>query len=447
MKNGLSKFQLILLVIFGGCAVAGVLIFAFAVGGNTGNGVGPVAIWGTLDATTFNAVVRQASENTAGLSQVSYEQHDPDSYQNDITQALASGRGPDLFILTQDEAVKDAGEIASIGFASFSQDKFNTTFVDSAQPFVSQNLQAILAVPFLADPLVLYWNKDLLGGAGYAKAPGYWDETIGMASYITGGSDAVNRNAVTRRDDNNAIKKSALSFGEFQNVQNAKDILATLIMQAGGGITALDQSGHLVPALSTRTGETGQASESALRFYTGFADPSKDDYSWNRALQNSRAAFAAGDLGLYVGYASEEQLIRKMNPNLNFDIAPLPQIRGSASVLDYAHVYAFATSRASRSPQSAITAAYLLASADVSRAFSTVLGIPSARRDVLAAPSQGDNDVFTRMAIISKSWIDPDPDKTNDVFKNMIENTTSGQSSDSEAVSRADQELAHILGL
>ena len=446
MKS-LSKFQVILLIVFGALAVSGVLIFAFAVGGNSSNSIGPVRIWGTLDATAVNAVITQASETTAGLSQVTYEQHDPAMYESDLTNAIASGQGPDLFILRQDYTVKDAGKIIAIPFTSGTSQQFEAAFIEAANPFVSQNLGAILAVPLLDDPLVMYWNRDLLATAGYAKPPSYWDETIQMSTYVNDGSATVNNNSVTMRDQANTIKKSSIAFGEYQNVDNAKDILATLIIQAGGTITSLDNSNHLVPSLSSNTGNTSQAAESALRFYTGFADPSKNDYSWNRSLTDSRAAFAAGDLGIYIGYASEEPLIRRMNPNLNFAPAPIPQIRGSARALTYAHVYGFAVARGARSSNSAIVVAQLLASTALSQAFSVAIGIPSARRDVLSQTTTGDNDVFNRAAIISRAWIDPDPDKTNTAFQGMIENTTSGAASVSEAVQRADQEIARVLGL
>ena len=181
--------------------------------------------------------------------------------------------------------------------------------------------------------------------------------------------------------------------------------------------------------------------------YTEFADPSKVDYSWNRSLPNSQQAFASGELALYVGYASEEPTIAALNPNLNFAAAPLPQVRGAARTLDTAHVYAFAVARTSVNPSGAITAAYMLASAANSQAFSTALGIPSARRDVLSQPAQGDQDLFNKMAITSHSWVDPDPVATAALFQSMIEDTTSGAVLLTDAVQRADQQMGHILGL
>jgi hypothetical protein len=97
MKGGLSMFQIILLCVFSALAVAGVLIFSLAIGGNNSNTVGPIRIWGTLDEGAFSTVIRQAAETTGDLSQVSYVQKDPTTYETDITNALAAWRGAGSF--------------------------------------------------------------------------------------------------------------------------------------------------------------------------------------------------------------------------------------------------------------------------------------------------------------------------------------------------------------
>ena len=55
--------------------------------------------------------------------------------------------------------------------------------------------------------------------------------------------------------------------------------------------------------------------------------------------------------------------------------------------------------------------------------------------------------LFKKQAIASGSWTDPDPAKTDDVFRGMIENVTTGTMRLSEAVARAHQEIGHILEL
>lgn len=426
-------FQVTLLAVFGALAIAGILIFALAVGGNTGSTIGPIKIWGTLDQAAFSAVIHQAAENDPNLSQVSYEQKDPATYDEDLINALASGTGPDLFLLRQDYAVKDASKVAEIPFSSLSATLFQNTFIEASAPFLGIN--GVLGIPVVADPLVLYWNKDLLASSGFSQPPKYWDELYAIAQKVSKKNDAGN------------IVKSAIALGEYHNIPGAKDVLATLTMQAGGPITARDSTQRLTPALVPRTTGGTPAAESALRFYTEFADPSKDDYSWNRSMPDALKAFAAGDVGLYVGYASEKAVIARTNPNLNFAVAALPQIRSSATALSTARVYALVASKAGGNPSGAIQVAYLLGASDIAQQLSIALGMPSARRDVVGKPAQGEGDLFNKQAIIAKTWLDPDPQGTGEIFRGMIESVTSGSQLVAQAVQRADQQLGHLLGI
>ncbi len=395
----------------------------------------------------FGTVIRQASEKNGELSQVSYEQKDPTTYERELVDALASGTGPDIFLLRQDYALKNAGKAAPIPFSALSKSQFENTFIEAATPFLSQS--GIIGIPIFADPLILYWNKDMLASGGFAQPPKFWDELYNMSQKISTKNDA------------GSIVKATIAFGEYRNVNNAKDILVTLILQAGGYITVYDNTGRLTPALVPRGGGAAQASVSAARFYTEFADPSKNYYSWNRSLPDAQKEFAAGDLALYVGYASEEPLIARTNPNLNFAVSALPQIRSAKNVLSTARVYALAASRSGKNPAGAITVAFLLASNENAKALSTALGGSPARVDLLKASQPKSSPTMSLLpddickgwnvapcsTTFAHPWLDPDPDKTAELFRAMIENTTSGSMLVGEAVQRADQELGHILGL
>lgn len=441
----LSFFQIVVMSVFGALAIGGVMIFAFVVGGGAADSIGEVKIWGTLDATAFSVVLRQLSDDDARLKQVTYVQKNPETFSREVTDALASGTGPDLFILRQDSAERDGGKVFAIPYESFSEEQFLNTFLEAASPFLGPD--GVRAVPLAADPLVLYWNRDLMAAAGYAKPPAYWDEMYDIASTLTDcqGLQTGVRNTLVGCDEARSIKKAAIALGEYQNVNHAKDILALLVLQAGGRITVRDSEGKLSTSLVSRAGDTQQPSESALRFFTEFSNPIKVHYTWNRSLRESRVAFATGDLALYMGLASEEPLIRRINPNLNFAPAPVPQIRGGSRALNVAHVYAFAIPKAAANQQGALTVAYLLASKGPSQLLSKALGFPSARRDVLSEPASGNDDLFNRQAILAKAWDDPDPEKTDAIFRDMIESVTSGAARLSEALQRADQSMTQLL--
>lgn len=432
MKTGMTLFQIILLCAFGAFAIAGILIFAFLVGSGGGGSIGPVTMWGTFSETSVATVIRELAEEDDRLRQITYVEKNPETFSVELTNALASGSGPDLYILRSDQTIIDAAKLTVIAEEQFPREQFKALFVEAAEPFLVEG--GSIAVPLGVDPFVLYWNRDLFANAGLAKPPTYWDELQSVAR------------AITTRSDAGTILKSAVALGEYINVNHAKGILGMLILQAGGPVTTRDNGGNLQPALQARTGATGiaQPAQSALTFFISFANPSQEIYSWNRSQGSSRDEFAAGDLALYVGLASEEPIIRRQNPNLNFSVASLPQLRDTERAINSGYSYGFAVPRTAKNPSGALTAAYLLASPAASKALSQAFGIASARRDVLSQEAQGNDDLFNKMAIITRIWEDPDPVETNEIFRVMIESVTSGAARVGEATQRADAAMREI---
>lgn len=445
----LSTFQITLLAVFGAFGIAGILIFALLTAGSNTSSVGSVVIWGTLDDTDFKSILREAADSDNRFSQVTYIKKDPVTYVTDLKDALASGKGPDLFIMKQDHAVRDAGFSLHVSYEQISESQFKETFIDAASPFLAKD--GIVAIPLVVDPLVLYSNKDALATAGVSAPPKYWDELPSMVQRLV------------KKNDSGAIEKGGIALGGFDNIPAAKAILSTLIMQAGGSVTALDQNGSLRPQLATQGGT--QLAVSALAFYTEFANPTQEDYAWSKAFKDARESFAAGDVAMYIGHASDYARITQKNPNLNFVMSQMPQIRSATYTMDSSDVYGLALSRTSQNVGGALTIASLIAAPAVSTPIAKSLGMTSALRRVLAsnaggpaAPGnpltdlvgntpQSGQALLDYEANISRSWLDPDPDKTDALFRDMIENTVSGALKASEAVQRADKQLAEILGI
>jgi len=446
----LSTFQITLLAVFGSLGIAGVLIFALITASNNTNSIGSIVIWGTLDDTVINQALRDAADNDSRFSQVTYVKVDPTQYDQQLKTALASGRGPDLFLMSDDHAYRDASYALHVSYAEFPQSQFQSTFIDAASPFLAQD--GIVAVPVFVDPLVLFWNKDALSTAGIATPPQYWDQVPNMVE------------SLVKKNDDGTVQKAGIALGNYDNISSAKDILATLIMQANGQITGVDSEGILRSQLAVQNGSN--AAVTALDFYTEFADPSQPDYSWSRAFPNAQSAFAASDVAMYVGHASENGSISATNPNLNFAMAPLPQIRTGQYTIDTSRVYALALSRNAHNPTGALTMAFLIASPDFIGPLAKNLGMASALRRVIstdATPVQTTNDTSAALqklvsntpktpgtlvdteANISKAWIDPDPDKTGALFRDMIESTVSGELKSVDAVQRADKQMGTIL--
>ncbi len=101
--------------------------------------------------------------------------------------------------------------------------------------------------------------------------------------------------------------------------------------------------------------------------------------------------------------------MRAANPNLNFDAAQYPSVRGGVVAVP-ATIYALAIPRGSRNPIGATKAAILLSGVDAEKTLATETGLPSVRRDLLsAAPANPYDAIFRDAALNAFVFLDPDP--------------------------------------
>jgi ABC-type glycerol-3-phosphate transport system substrate-binding protein len=415
--------------------LGGVVIFAMSGGLNGSGGTGPVTIWGTTDDDTMQsllATMRQADKTT--FDKVQYIRKDKATYTNDLINAMASGNGPDLFMVTQDMVTQFSDKITIIPYSSVTQASYLNAYIDEGQLFLTP--QGTLALPLSVDPLVMYWNRDMFSTAGIAKPPVTWNDFLDQAPRIT------------VLDTGNNVKKSAVALGEWSNIRYAKDIVATLFMQAGDPIVSRDAStGKPMPVLGTTPqGASENPAASALQFYTEFANPTKTIYSWNRALPESQNKFVTGDLAVYFGRASDYAVIAERNPNLRFSVALLPQIKGNSTQMTFGQLTGLSISRVSPNPNGALAVAQKLTS---QAAISTLAGLaplPPVRRDVeVDTSTNAAAAVFIQSALIARGWLDPDAAATDKAFGDMIQSVVSGKEVPSTAVFNTSQILGTLL--
>lgn len=435
MKEKKSVFQVIILGVFGFFIVAAVFIFAGLGGGESEQDIGTVDMWGTFDQDLMDAYLNILNDEDSRAGNITYQQHSPDHFQQELVEALADGTGPDLFVLDQAHLLRHWDKIRPISFDAMSERAFKDTFVDEAEMFVAGS--GIRGMPFSIDPLVMYWNRDIFSEAGFAKPPEFWDELFLLAERIT------------KKDKANNIERATIAFGEYDNINHAKDIIATLIMQVGGEIVGRLEDGTVYAGLAPQGFSTNAApAQTALRFYTEFANPVKTVYSWNRSLPDSLDAFAQGDLAMYIGRASELATIQAKNAHLNFDIAPIPQIKAGTEkrVLTFGTLYTLAIPKVADNQFGAEQMLFFLTSPVASQLFSETFGAPSPRRDLL---SQTPNDplliVFRNAALLSRAWLDPHAEETDRIFRRMVSDVTSGSLRISDTVQRANQELRDFI--
>ncbi|HEV7702492.1 MAG TPA: extracellular solute-binding protein [Candidatus Paceibacterota bacterium] len=427
-----GTFQLILIIIFIAGAIFGVLVFSGAIplgGGSENTATGTVVLWGTTSSAVMSPILEEFNKANKTFS-VSYEQKSADSFDQNLLEALASGAGPDMFFLPDNLAFHYSNKIFPIPYTSYPLVTFKNTFAGAGEVFLTSG--GILAFPITIDPLMLYYNRSMLDSNSIIYPPKTWNELATQAQLLT------------KKDGTNKIIKSAVGLGDFSNVAHAKDILVAMFMQAGNPIVTAKNESLSSSLDDFISGEVDLGS--ILQYYISFADPASPMYSWNKSFPNSTNAFSSEDAAFYFGFASEFQFLVNRNPNQNLGVAPIPQLGDASSKLTAGRVTGLAISSATKNLATAFTAASLIATGNFASKLSNALATPPARRDLLAAkPGDSYSPIFYDSALYGKSWLDPSPDGTNNIFRTMVESTLSNNRTASDAVDDASSKLDLLL--
>lgn len=432
----MNNFQTILLSIFLAFFVFAVLIFSGILPiGNTNNTVntpqGKVVVWGTFTSSEFQKVFDDMNSVNKNLT-VSYVKKSQETYQDDLITSFANGTGPDLFFITPDMILKNKNFIYQMPYASYPEKAFRDTFMDGSDIYLGKD--GVIAMPTVVDPLVLYYNRNLLSNVGIAQIPTYWDELAELNKTLT----------IKKLDG--TISQSMIALGSYENINNAKAILSTLLFQSGTPITT--KSGdNVIPTLTSVSTSPIRPTEQVLSYYTDFSDPTSGSYSWNRGLLNSKDFFTGGASVFYLGFASELFGIESINPNLSFDVHDIFQTKNSNIKRTFGNIYGLAVNKNSKNINASFGVAGLMSSGVNAQSVAVALSLPPASRALLASkPADPYLNTFYNSAIITRAFLDPDAKLSNSIFSELIQNVLSNKLSMSDAVSKAQGQLEILLG-
>jgi ABC-type glycerol-3-phosphate transport system substrate-binding protein len=435
-----SPFQIVLLATFVVLGLAGIIIFAMTSGGGATEDVGDVYLWGTYPERSITTFLHDYGMEDRRTTTVQYTQKDPKTFYDDLAQALAAGQGPDIVITDHSHIEKLESMFSIVPFEAFPARTFIDAYIDaSATSFIKSRGQetGIRAIPIVVDPLVMYWNRDIFARHATPQAPKYWDEFFAIAENMT------------ERSENGNITVSGVALGEPSNVLHSKEIISAMIMQAGGDIIIRNADDGKMEVRLARTDKNSLSpAQSAMRFFTEFANPTKKRYSWNKSMPKSKEMFTNGDLAIYIGTASELKEISDKNPNLNFDIAPLPQLRGGTGtrLLTTGTIYAVAITKTGKNPSGGLAIAGAMSTGKAGEMLEKELAAPSAQRALLVPNARDPLTTTLRQeAVRMRVWPDPDPEKTEDILFRMVERITTGEDRISESVQRADGEMKILV--
>ena len=158
----MSNFQIALITTFVIFTVVAVLIFTGAIPGfkaPEGGYGGEVVVWGTFPKLKLSSAIDAFNQQNKALFSLAYEEKNKDSFERELLEALASGRGPDIFFLTQDMVLKHKDKVLLVPFETLTEREFKDTFTEEGELYLT--LEGVLALPLSVDPLVMYWNRDI----------------------------------------------------------------------------------------------------------------------------------------------------------------------------------------------------------------------------------------------------------------------------------------------
>ena len=439
MKN-INIIQAIIIGVSVVAIAVAVVMFSLFRGGSGRTSLGVTTIWGTIPNSTFQSFLLTL-RNDLDIDQVQdikYVQKDVSTIENDLLKAMAEGSAPDLVLLNEKQIIKNQSRLQTIPYKSFPIREYQDTFIDGAG--ILLNKEGIIGFPFHVDPLVLYYNKNLLLNAGYSRPPQTWAEVLAVTPILTQTDSSFN------------IFKSTIALGSFDNIKNAKDIYWMLVLQAGNPIIERyqeqnDTEEKYRTIFKDDLTFTLNPAYAATNFFTQFSNPTKTVYSWNRSLPDSQTAFISGDLVFYIGKASEFNIIRRVNPNLNFDVAVIPQSRTSERKATYGSMQIFTIPKNAPNINGAIATIGIMNRPEVQNEIVKAIGGASSRTDVLENPDVADpyQVIFNDSALIAQGILEPDEQAMNGIIKELVDTIVSGQYEISEAIDNAHKKISLLI--
>jgi multiple sugar transport system substrate-binding protein len=378
-----------------------------------------LVVWGLWQESAMIEPIIKAFSDQTGVK-VEYKKiASIATYEKTLLEALAQGRGPDVFVIHHTWVEDKRGIMTPAPSDIVDERAVREEFVDVVAKDVVRD-GFVYALPTSVDTLALYYNRDLLSAAGIPKAPSTWDEFQRAIERVT----KVNRLGI--------IEQSGASVGTAANVNRASDIVQLLMMQSGLDI--------MKPEIA-QIDIANEIGERSVTFYTDFANKSKKVYTWNLQQDYSLDAFAAGKTAMMVNYSYHLPTIQAKNPRLNLGIAPVPQISDSQPK-SFASYWPFAVSTTSRAPKTAWTFVRFLTSATSADALNAVQKVPPARRDSIATVQRDPlTGVFADQALLAVSWPRVDITASDAIFNKMIDDVVTGAASLEDALRSAQDQL------
>lgn len=335
-------------------------------------------------------------------------------YEAKVVDAIASGEGPDIFMVRNDWIPKHYKKITPAPEKIISKKDFEDTFLESSGKDLLFE-DKVYAVPYSLDNLAMIVNSDMLSESKVSDIPETWDTFV----------EAIKKISSVRSD--NFIDRAGTALGTSNNVAHSQDILYTLMAQNHTEFLSPDKNEvYFNRYEQDQAGKIVYPGTSALDFYTSFANTGKETYTWNSSMPNSVEAFIQGKLAIAFVYPDDVFYIKSHTSTLNLETAKMPQVLGTEYT--YAKYWADTVSSQSKNSDEAWNFIKYCAGKKQNKTYLEKIYKPSARKDLTEeGTSQSLREPFVEQAKYATAWYKIDPGKVDQIFRDAISAVVGGQ--------------------
>jgi multiple sugar transport system substrate-binding protein len=406
------------------------IILLFTTSGNKANNAKVTLTWWMTFEDSQN--VQQLIADYTALHKnvtINFVKKDLTDYESDLVNALAAGNGPDIFTIHNDWLPAYLDKVAPVPDTILNLRTYQDSFADVASSdFVKDG--KIYAVPLSTDVLALYYNKDLLGSAGISQPPTTWTELEQDVEKIT------------KISKPGTFQTSGIAMGTSGNVNRAVDILSLLMLQEGTQFYNSDFTSATFDQQQTNSSTPFSPSATALAFYTQFADAGKNSYTWNSQSDQSIDAFTQGKVAMILNYQYLTPIIQSRAPNLNWGVAPIPQISDDVTKVNFANYWGQAVSKSSKNSTAAWNFLNFITQKTELDKYYAQHPLVASRKDILADQHTNPNfGVFADSALTARSVYKKNANLFETVFLQMIDDVTLKNIDPQQAISTAAQQI------
>ena len=391
-----------------------------------------IKIWKTFEDSDNLQALFDAYQQKHPNVQIVYTKKNVDNYEANLVDALASGSGPDIFSIHNDWLPRYLDKIAPAPDKTFLFKDYKDAFIDTVvQDFTKDN--KVYGTAMAVDSLGLYYNKDIIGSAGIAVPPKTWDELSAQVQRLK------------KSDGKGYFTRSGVAMGTSSNVNRAVDILYLLMLQKRAVPFNADGTEPMFNQDLSVNGNRINPGQAALDFYTSFANPVSLNYNWNARSDYSIDAFANGRAAYLYSYSYTRQSLLQKNPNLNFDVAPVPQPDLDNPAVNFSNYWGEVVSKQSKNQAVAWDLLKFLTSKDSLDKYYAKNKQPSSRKDLIQVQiNDPEIGVFAHANLTAKSFYKPSQTKIDDIFAKAIDNVILNGVSINDALNQAEQQASVV---